>query len=126
MEQNKRADNVIDRTGDTAADITKGFSYLLVCVACLLLAMIFSFSLIGKTDEVHVLQLQSRININEAEAASLVRLPQIGITRAEKIIAYRQTNADGEPVFTCPQDLQKVKGIGPVIAGGLADHVRFE
>jgi DNA uptake protein ComE-like DNA-binding protein len=116
---------VIAERTDAEHDTIEGFSYLLACVAAFAAAIIFSFGVLRKAD-VPVVQLQTRINPNEAPAASLIRLPQIGMTRAEKIIAYRQANAGDEPVFTCFDDLRKVKGIGPAIAGQLADYLRFE
>jgi len=72
------------------------------------------------------LQLQTRINPNDAPVASMVRLPQIGISRAREITAYRQANAGDKPVFTCVEDLQKVKGIGPKTVAALAEYLRFE
>ncbi len=113
-------------TEDAEHDTIESLSYLLACVAALALAMFFSFGVLKKAGEVSVVQLQTRINPNDAPAASLVRLPQIGVTRAEKIIAYRQADTGDEPVFTCPDDLQKVKGIGRAIAEQLTDYLSFE
>ena len=126
MERNEYIIDVIDRRKEAFSDETQSFSYLLACIICLSLALFFSLGIVVRNGDKPVLQLQTRINPNEATAASLVRLPQIGLTRAEKIIAYRQDNAGYEPVFTCSEDLQKVKGIGPVIEAGLSEYLRFE
>jgi DNA uptake protein ComE-like DNA-binding protein len=126
MEWNESAVDLIDRPMEDVGNTTQSFSYLLACIFCLALAIFFSPGVIVQTGDTPVVQLQTRINPNDAPVASLVRLPQIGITRAEKIVAYRQENADDEPVFTCPDDLQKVKGIGPVIAAGLSVYLRFD
>ena len=102
-------------------------SYLLACLFVVILGLFFSLGCFsGRTDDVRTVQLLTRINPNQAPVASLVRLPQIGTARAEQIAAYRQANSTGKPAFTCPDDLQKVKGIGPAIAGQLADYLRFE
>jgi DNA uptake protein ComE-like DNA-binding protein len=126
MEQNGYTIDMTDRRTEAADGASQGLSYLLACIICLVLAIFFSLSVIVQTGNKPIVQLQARINPNNAPAASLVRLPQIGLTRAEKIVAYRQANAGNEPAFTCPDDLQKVAGIGPVIAAGLTDYLIFD
>jgi DNA uptake protein ComE-like DNA-binding protein len=126
MEQNEYAIDLIDRPTEDIGDTTRSFSYLLACIFCLALAIFFSFSVIVQTGDVPIVQLQTRINPNDAPAASLIRLPGIGMTRAEKIVAYRQANICNKPAFKCPDDLQKVNGIGPVIAAGLSDYLRCD
>jgi len=60
--------------------------------------------------------LETRINPNVADAASLCRLPGIGPARANDIIAYRehyrQTHGPDAIAFTRPEDLAAIKGIG--------------
>ncbi len=126
MEQNEYSAEVIDQRMEAVEDTAQSLSYLLACVVCMALAIIFSLGVIVQTGEAHVVQLQTRINPNDALAVSLIRLPQIGMTRAGKIVAYRQANTGDKPVFTCCDDLQKVNGIGPVIAAGLSDYLRFD
>ena len=48
------------------------------------------------------------VNINTASQSELEALPGVGPATAQKIIAYRQSQA-----FTTPEDLEKVSGIGP-------------
>jgi competence protein ComEA len=50
-----------------------------------------------------------RVNINEADAATLAGLNGIGRARAEAIIEYRKVNGP----FGSVDDLAKVKGVGP-------------
>ncbi|MBM7868345.1 ComEA family DNA-binding protein [Heliobacterium gestii] len=51
----------------------------------------------------------SLININQADAAELDRLPGVGPSTAQKIIQYRETKG----AFQRAEDLQNVPGIGP-------------
>ncbi len=53
---------------------------------------------------------RERIDPNAASFASLLRLPGVGPTRAEAIIAYRRTH--GGACFRTAADLQAVHGIG--------------
>ena len=73
--------------------------------------------------------MDEKINPNDATAASLARLPNIGYSRAQAIIAYKESfsakNSD-IPVFRDCNDLQKVKGIGPKTAQNLNKWLRFE
>lgn len=74
-------------------------------------------------------ELESRINPNNASMASLVRLPQIGPSRAAVIIAYRESisrNDNGRTAFRCCDDLRKVKGIGPKTVEKLRKWLKFE
>ncbi|GGY31696.1 competence protein ComEA [Bacterioplanes sanyensis] len=49
------------------------------------------------------------ININTATVEQLAQLKGIGEAKAQAIVAYRQANGK----FSSPEDLTKVKGIGP-------------
>lgn len=60
-----------------------------------------------------------KVNINLADARALTALSGIGPRKAERIVAYRQTNG----WFTAAEDLQGVKGIGPKTVQGLARQV---
>lgn len=53
-------------------------------------------------------QGDDRVNINTATAEELTSLPGIGKTRAQTIIDYRESNG----LFSAPEDLMKVSGIG--------------
>jgi competence protein ComEA len=70
-----------------------------------------------------------RINPNYASAASLARLPGIGLTRARAIVALRDRlqREDGlNPAFRSAEDLAKVKGIGPATIEGMRAWLRFD
>jgi competence ComEA-like helix-hairpin-helix protein len=62
------------------------------------------------------------LNINQAGLVELERLPGIGFTRAQAIIAYRETFGP----FSSVEDLQNVAGIGPIHVDGIRDLVKFE
>ena len=62
-----------------------------------------------------------RVNVNTASAQELVGLPGIGPTLAQRIIEYRSTYGR----FTCPEDLAKVRGIGPQTVEKLRPYVSF-
>lgn len=57
------------------------------------------------------------VNINTAQAGSLVDLPGIGASRADAIVQYR---ADNGPFSTC-ESLDNVSGIGPATLAALRD-----
>ena len=60
----------------------------------------------------------ARVNITTASAAELAKLPGIGASKAEAIVAFRSK----EP-FSKPDDLRKVKGIGDKLYESIKDQV---
>jgi competence protein ComEA len=62
-----------------------------------------------------------RINVNEASAVELQRLPGIGPKRAQQIIDERQKRP-----FTQIEELRRVPGIGPKTMDKLRPHVTVE
>jgi len=71
--------------------------------------------------------VEDRINPNTATLGSLIRLEGIGPARAFDIIRYRQQQAsEDRPVFTCPHDLQAIRGIGPKTTEKIAPFLDFE
>ena len=63
----------------------------------------------------------ARINITTASAAELARLPGIGPSKAQAIVAFRAK----EP-FTRADDLRKVKGIGDKLYDSLKDQITVD
>ena len=63
-----------------------------------------------------------KININTASAAELEILPGIGPALAQRIVEYRQTNG----LFSKPEDIKQVKGIGDGIFAEIKDWITVE
>lgn len=63
-----------------------------------------------------------QVFINQADAATLETLPDVGPALAQAIIAYREANGP----FATLEDLDAVPGIGPAALEQLADRVRFD
>mgnify|MGYP000266732335 CR=1 FL=1 len=62
------------------------------------------------------------ININAATVEQLETLPNIGATRAQQIIAYREEHGP----FAQIEDIQDVSGIGPSIYAQIAPYITVE
>jgi len=111
--------------------VEQGNVQILAFVISICMAVIFSVGFVvvvfPDSERLHEIRLEDKINPNYAPVASLVRLPGIGIARAEAIIAYRHTNDGNEGlVFRRCDDLQKVKGIGPKTAQNIEHWLKFE
>jgi competence protein ComEA len=53
-------------------------------------------------------KVESKVNINEATRAQLMKLSGVGPSTADRIISYRQAHGP----FRRAQDLEKVEGVG--------------
>lgn len=104
-------------------------------VISIFLAVFFSLDFISnlRRDTANInldsVELESRINPNNAPIESLIRLPGLGVGRAGAIIAYREnfeeTN-NGQTAFQNCEDLQKVKGIGPKTVQNISKLLKFD
>jgi competence protein ComEA len=63
----------------------------------------------------------SLINVNTASSKELESLPGIGEVLAQRIVEYRETHGP----FQNPEDLLKVKGIGPKKLENIRDRITF-
>jgi len=97
------------------------------------LAVIFCifFELSGVSAEMPAgtIGLEYRINPNDAPPASLARLPGVGLAKAQAIVTYRQQfrrDGRGDLAFRDCNDLDKVKGIGPVTARNMCEWLKFQ
>lgn len=62
------------------------------------------------------------INLNTASRSDLLRLPNIGPSRADAILAYRQAHS----TFQSVDELLNVSGIGPAILDTLRPYLSAE
>ena len=109
-------------------DNIQSFAFVLsVCAAfCFCLVFVSGFS---DSDQSCEIELENRINPNNAPIESLIRLPGIGVSRAKAIVDYRVKFGDKNgvnAVFLSCNDLQKVKGIGPKTVQNLNGWLKFE
>jgi competence protein ComEA len=88
--------------------------------------MFLTASYFAGTDSIYNPILEGKINPNEAAAASLMRLPNIGPKRAEAIIEYRESVNSESPSFQQSADLEKIKGIGPKTVEKIGPWLCFE
>lgn len=77
---------------------------------------------------VGAIRLDSGINPNEAPVQSLIRLPGLGVERAEAIVAYREhaRREGANPAFKNCEDLQKIRGIGPKTIQDISEWMTFD
>jgi competence ComEA-like helix-hairpin-helix protein len=116
-------------TAQAGPDRIESFAFVISGCVCLLLSIFFVSSIFAVSDKSCEIQLEQSINPNDAPAASLTRLPNIGRVRAEAIVAYRENfrekDSQSRP-FQNSNDLQKVKGIGPKTVQNLIQWLSFE
>lgn len=109
----------------------QSFAFILsVCTAfafcCIFIPNLIGFASVGNRNQI---QLDSRINPNNATVASMTRLPGIGIAKAEAIVTYRKNfhvKTQEDQPFRNLDDLQKVNGIGPKTARDISEWLKFE
>ena len=117
---------------ETRQERIQSFAFIISELICAALAVgIVTSCFAGHNSAIadREITLDEKINPNDAPAASLARLPNIGHTRAQAIIAYKERiiaqNGD-IPAFRDCNDLQKVKGIGPKTVQNVNKWLRFE
>lgn len=74
------------------------------------------------------IELQQKVNPNNATTESLMRLPGVSRKRAQAIITYREQfrlSGKGDSAFMDCNDLQNIKGIGPGIADDMCQYLEF-
>ncbi len=108
---------------------TQSLAFLVGMGLGLMLSLGFAVGTFQRTESSPVIGWGERLNPNEAPAASLMRLPQIGAARARAIVAHRDhtgTQAGRVPVFKKADDLQQIRGIGPAIVEDLRPWLQFD
>ncbi len=106
----------------------QSFAFVISIVVAVCFSWGFVANLAG-SGQSYEIKLDEKINPNNAPVGSLVRLPGIGISRAEAIVAYRQNVSATEgknKAFQNCNDLQKVRGIGPKTVQNISQWLKFE
>lgn len=73
----------------------------------------------GETDPDTSGAMNGMVNINTADASTLMTLPGIGRSKADKIIAYREQNGG----FSRIEDIMKIGGIKEGLFGKIKDRI---
>jgi competence ComEA-like helix-hairpin-helix protein len=125
---NMKSADYVRPTEDRQSGI-QSFAFVVSVCGCILLSMGFGASSLVGAEPSFEIGLDERVNPNDAPVASLVRLPGIGIGRAEAIVDYRRNLSEQDNsthVFQEPKDLQEVKGIGPKTVQNINEWLKFE
>ena len=121
-------DNLIHKNATARNRIQSG-AFVIAAGLTVLFCTYFTAPNLLRPNQLQAIKLDSRINPNGALTASLVRLPGIGLGRAEAIVAYCRNfrrNNNAEMPFQNSNDLQKVKGIGPKTVQNISQWLKFE
>lgn len=105
------------------------FAFVIAVGVGVLLSAGFEVPWLWRCGESGEITAERRINPNDAPVGSLVRLPGIGIGKANSIVAYREGvvgQGRGGRAFEDCQDLQKVRGIGPKTAESVCAYLKFD
>ena len=115
---------------ETRQERIQSFAFIfseLICIALAVGIVTSCFAGHNSTIVGREIVLEEKINPNDAPAASLTRLPNIGRVRAEAIIVYRNSFFEANnPAFKDCNDLQKVKGIGPKTSQNISKWLIFK
>ncbi len=122
------ADNGIQK--DDIQNRIYSFAFVIAAAACMLLSAFFAVAGFSRSKQnSSEIVLESRVNPNNAPVPSMVRLPGIGVTRADAIVAYRDNFMEQQgraDAFRDCSDLDKVKGIGPKTVQNISEWLKFE
>lgn len=114
---------------DSRQSRIQSFAFVIAVGVSVCFAICFAISNFSAFEQPCEIELDSRINPNDASVANLMRLPGVGISRARAIVAYRESFSRQEPnspAFQNCADLQKVKGIGPKTVQNISGFLKFE
>jgi competence protein ComEA len=98
-----------------------------VIASCMAVVLGFCFTFISDSGGAAI-ELESKLNPNDAPEAALMMLPGVGPARAQAIISYREQfrqNGSGDLPFQNCGDLDNVKGIGPATVSNMCEHLKF-
>ena len=122
------SDNFIQKI-EVIENKIKSFSFIIAAAICVLFCGYFVVSNLLESEQLYEIRLDEKINPNDASAASLVRLPGIGIGRAHAPVTYLENSpkkGGNGLTFQNDNDLRKVKGIGPKVLQNMNEWLEFE
>ena len=112
-----------DRTGQKQTQL---FAFVAAAIICCVFSILLTISYFGRAAGSCSIMLDGTINPNTAEAASLVRLPNIGPKLATAVIKYRETTDSKGPAFHRTADMENIRGIGPKTAEKIQPWICFD
>jgi competence protein ComEA len=105
------------------------FAFVIASCMAVVFGLCFTIGSVNADSGTAGIELESRINPNNAPAAGLMMLPGVGPARAQAIISYREQFRQGglgDLAFQNCNDLDNVKGIGPVTVSNMCEHLKFK
>jgi competence ComEA-like helix-hairpin-helix protein len=106
-------------------DSVRYYAFFVAIIFAIPLFIFFFNSGLQSSNSNFTAALETGINPNTADSASLVRLPGIGPARAAEIIKYRNSPDIEQPAFRSADDLQNIRGIGPKTVEKLTHYLIF-
>jgi competence protein ComEA len=116
-------------TSETAGRLGSQSRGFLVSIVLSLGLAVCAILAAPRDDDGSAMGLAARLNPNTATISSLTRLPGVGLARASAIVAYRrrvQAETGLRVAFRQPEDLQRIRGIGPKTAQQMARWLDFQ
>jgi competence ComEA-like helix-hairpin-helix protein len=105
------------------------FAFVIASFLAVVFGLCFTIGSFVADSRAGIIELESRVNPNDAPAAGLMMLPGVGPARAQAIISYREQfrqDGRGDLAFRDCNDLDNVKGIGPATARSMCGYLRFK
>jgi competence ComEA-like helix-hairpin-helix protein len=121
--------HIIERYSDSKCKITQSFAFITAAVIAVSLCTIFLIFFSSQETRSSQTVLKDKIDPNYATISSLARLPGIGLGRANAIIDYRRQFKKDKPdslPFLKPNDLQRVRGVGPKTVENIKPFLRLQ
>jgi len=92
-------------------------------LAGIVLCIYFTIPILQNSEKAAFGQVDNKLNPNTASAGELAQLPNIGATKAQAIVDYRQNE---RKAFETAADLDKVKGIGEKTVDKIEQWIKFD
>ncbi len=105
------------------------FAFVIASFLAVVFGLCFTIGSVNAESVAPAVELESRINPNDAPSAGLMMLPGVGAARAQAIINYREQfrqSSRGDLAFHNCNDLDNVKGIGPATVSNMCEHLKFK